>query len=490
MGFSQSVFGYLDNESLKNSFNVDGLYKWMKLNIKLRHNAWFQLLLWDSSKVLRLQYLYGRSPENVVISSDERTCSSCVVPGLIKEGKWSFQIITANADEENQYTIEVVCGNDKLVLEKDFQPLGKAWVKYDEAMELNINAYNGKSKEGTKWYKGDFHTHTNVSDGKLTPVQLLEVAKKQELDFFVTTDHNIIQTGFPESEVLVIPGIEITTPKGHFNAFNVKKWVDILKEGAMSTEEGMNEILSKFKAQGALCSMNHPALSPWAWLYKDTLLNNFDAVEIWNDPTFKGNIEEATEKALKLWNTLWMDGHIIWGIGGSDAHNLPTETYENSKMPSIIGDPATFVLSDALDAESIMKAVKQGKIYVSRGVVLKIEIEIGGERFYPGSNFTEIVANEEKIINYKVTLVEGVSDCEVIWIKDGEFQDKNALVKNIATEYAFPWKGEEYSWFRFEVRDHEGTLLAFANPIYKGSRKHEISSFRQLVEASGGINFE
>lgn len=490
MGLSYSILGCLENKNVENSFNIDKAYNWMKLNIKLSKVAWVQILLWDSNNVLRLQYLYGKSPQNVVISNNEKFCSSSVVPGIINEGKWRLKIITANIDEENQYNIEVGCGNDELVLEKDFQPLGKSWVKYDECKDLVINNYDTKAKNEIKWYKGDFHTHTNVSDGKLSPLELIEVAKKQNLDFFVITDHNIIQTGFPESEVLVIPGIEITSFKGHFNALGVKKWVDFTREGAMTTEEGMNKLLSEFKADGAVCSMNHPALTPWAWLYRDTLLSNFTTIEVWNDPTFTGNAPKATEAALKLWNTLWNDGYKIWGIGGSDAHNLPTETYENSKMPSIIGDPATFVLSNSLSAEDIMEAVRKGRIYVSRGVVLKIDIDVCGANFYPGSDLTKLVSKEEKTIEYKVTIIEGASNCEVIWLENGIKQHKGKIMKNIESEYELSWKGEEYSWFRFELRDYDGNLIAFANPIYKGVKNHKINTFGQLLKASGGVEFE
>lgn len=491
MGLSYSIIGHLENNNIENSFNIDKEYNWMKLNIKLNKAAWVQILLWDSNNVLRLQYLYGKSPQKVVISKDEKFCTSSVVPGIINEGKWKLKVISANIDEENEYRIEVSFGNEELFLDREFQPMGKSWVKYDSNMELVINDYNIETKERIKkWYKGDFHTHTNVSDGKLTPSELIEVAKKQNLDFFVITDHNIIQTGFPQSEVLVIPGIEITSFKGHFNALGAKKWVDFTGEEAMTTEEGMNGLLSEFKVSGALCSMNHPALKPWAWLYKDTLLSNFTTVEVINDPTFKDNQLKATEAALKLWNTMWNDGYKIWGIGGSDAHNFPTEAYEGSKMPSIIGDPATFVFSDSLSAVDIMKAVKSGKIYVSRGLILKIDIEVCGINFCPGSDMTGLVSTEEKVIKYKLTTVEESFNCEVVWIKDGMVLHKERIIENTEIQYEFSWKGEEYSWFRFELRDYDGNLLAFANPIYKGFKNHKINTFGQLLKASGGLEFE
>lgn len=62
------------------------------------------------------------------------------------------------------------------------------------------------------WYRGEFHAHTNYSDGEHTPDELVEVARAEGLDFIVVTDHNTI-SAFVEfgdqREVLVIPGMKL-----------------------------------------------------------------------------------------------------------------------------------------------------------------------------------------------------------------------------------------------------------------------------------------
>ncbi len=67
------------------------------------------------------------------------------------------------------------------------------------------------------FYKGDFHLHTNASDGKFTPSQLVKAAKVQQLDIIAITDHDTtkgleeaIATGL-DMGIKVIPGIELST---------------------------------------------------------------------------------------------------------------------------------------------------------------------------------------------------------------------------------------------------------------------------------------
>lgn len=80
-------------------------------------------------------------------------------------------------------------------------------------------------QRGTKWYKGDFHTHTQLSDGRDLPRSVVEkVIEEQNLDFYIATEHNLfLHTGWPETSLMVLPGMEITTGQGHANLFGLTK---------------------------------------------------------------------------------------------------------------------------------------------------------------------------------------------------------------------------------------------------------------------------
>ncbi len=95
--------------------------------------------------------------------------------------------------------------------------------------------------------KADLHMHTNYSDGKLSPRQLIDEAKKSGLSIISITDHdNVNAIGEAvsygkENGVQVIPGVEISTDLGetevhilgYFIDYKNKKLLDFLKTPAM-----------------------------------------------------------------------------------------------------------------------------------------------------------------------------------------------------------------------------------------------------------------
>lgn len=65
--------------------------------------------------------------------------------------------------------------------------------------------------------RGDFHLHTNASDGKLSPKELIHEASLNGLDIIAITDHDTtlnVEEGIKEginNNIRVIPGIELST---------------------------------------------------------------------------------------------------------------------------------------------------------------------------------------------------------------------------------------------------------------------------------------
>ena len=59
----------------------------------------------------------------------------------------------------------------------------------------------------------DLHTHTNASDGKLTPAELLQRAEDRGIDLLSITDHDTVAaySKIQSSPLTLIPGIEFST---------------------------------------------------------------------------------------------------------------------------------------------------------------------------------------------------------------------------------------------------------------------------------------
>jgi predicted metal-dependent phosphoesterase TrpH len=86
-----------------------------------------------------------------------------------------------------------------------------------------------------KWYRGDLHAHTSLSDGHNASEQAVALIEQQQLDFIFLTEHNTSHTFLPVLEkTLFVPGIEITTDIGHFNVHGLRQPLQMQEEGFTS----------------------------------------------------------------------------------------------------------------------------------------------------------------------------------------------------------------------------------------------------------------
>lgn len=208
--------------------------------------------------------------------------------------------------------------------------------------------------------KGDFHIHSTSSDGKCTPKEIIDLAKKRNVDIIAITDHNATD-GIDEAlesalklGITVIPGVELSTKynnktKVHILGYfkddsykneilveilhyvksrNVLKLKHILskylnfnyRDDKLSVEEGIN-ILKFF---GASVVLAHPVLLPIE-CFNEIINLNFDGIEA----KYFSNSEQDTEFFLKT----AADRNLFY-TAGSDFHK-PFDYYRSH---GLIGD--------------------------------------------------------------------------------------------------------------------------------------------------------
>jgi hypothetical protein len=120
------------------------------------------------------------------------------------------------------------------------------------------------------WIRGDLHCHTLYSDGDSWPQEMLIAAASADLEFLGVTDHNSVRhqlaygpggDGMP----IVVPGTEVTTYGGHWNAWGTDRWWEFREPEARAVEREMREAA----ASGALVCVNHPKPLGPPWEYPD-----------------------------------------------------------------------------------------------------------------------------------------------------------------------------------------------------------------------------
>lgn len=430
------------------------------------------LILRDSKGCVRVQYQTPIVDEKLVVATNSKFCSTGCVGGEIPAGNWELEVvyiphcankavkfagrnvdytvnITVNDEVDREYNREYFCEDNVFISETDFEKV--------------VN-------EEHRWYKGDFHVHTDLTDGEIDDELGMSVCEKQELDFLYATEHNIIMPSYQKGSTLIIPSMELTTPYGHYNLFGMREYVNFtecLDESFHASS--MNEIFSSMKEKGYLVSVNHPFMKPWANQI-DINLENVHTMEIMCDPTYKKS-KSSTLEALKFFDQMWLSGLKIWGIGGSDSHLHPSKTFPGSKDPSIYGDPGTYVLCNGLSIENLRDAISKGRIYFSRFRKLEIAIQNEGKTIYVGG---EAQGN----IRYNIHTDK---PCEWRMIVNGQI-----IKKEFGNQVSFDFSLHEGAYARVEGWEDD-ELVAFINPIHNNVKLQGIKTW---YEALGGLEDE
>ncbi|MCO7124799.1 CehA/McbA family metallohydrolase [Sporolactobacillus shoreicorticis] len=466
-----------NSNSLFKKFTLRLAPETCRLSIKWTPEAgkWGSYQLVDPKGEVRAHYIGGRTPQPVVLGRD-RWQAPYTISGPFPEGEWVVHVVvlgTAGSEPLGCWgTIEIQCFDSEKeseVIESDEQ----LWFDNKKAsFDLGLYPWNRMLVSEHRWYKGDLHTHTIYSDGKMTREENNVTAKCNQLDFFVATDHNIVPTSWPVSDVLVIPGTEVTTPIGHYNQLGARRDPFIGSEEQLAfTSDGLNRLQKRCRNHGILNSVNHPFLTEWKWLVGSTDLSLIDCIEIWNDPTYKAN-QQATERALKAWEIMLQDGRHVTGVGGSDSHLRPNETYPDSEEPSLIGDPGTYVYASCLSADEILSQIKKGCVFVSRHNC-KIDFKVNGER--PG---TVLPIESDKPYQAMLRVVFD-QPYRAEWIVDGQIFSRSKAVRVVKT---LTFERADYHWVRVNIRDTSGRLVGFTNPVYFGNKQPVLLTWGDVLE--------
>ena len=316
-----------------------------------------------------------------------------------------------------------------------------------------------------RWFAGDLHMHTVHSDGDWTVRGLAEAAREAGLDFISVTDHNtashhadVNDADAASPQTLIMRGEEVTTYGGHANAWGLPAgaWVDFrVRPGDAA---GVSAVAARAHRLGALISVNHPfALCGGCnWSYGDAI-KNFDAVEVWN-----GEWDATDESALKLWDGLLRRGLRMTAVASSDSH----------RAQNPIGRPATHVAAEELTQAALLNAVRRGRVYLTREAKgLRVDFgaaagELGsrrsaGARSGPGE---EIRLRAPGALVFYVNVRQAPGGATVSLVNGGKAV-RTFPAQSMFTE-VFEVECERDGYYRLEVRDREGKMLALTNPVY------------------------
>lgn len=205
------------------------------------------------------------------------------------------------------------------------------------------------------WYRGELHCHSWHSDGDADPREIVAAAQALGLDFLAITDHNSIShlaalARLDPGNLILIPGVEVTTYKGHWNVWGLDQWIDFRTLNPALMEQSIRRAVQL----GYLTSCNHPRTAGPPWEFKE--ITGQHCIEVWNGPW-----ELFNHEALAYWESRLRAGERLVAVGGSDAHFL------HKAHVARIGTPTTWVYCpERLTARGILAGLRAGHAFISK----------------------------------------------------------------------------------------------------------------------------
>jgi len=341
------------------------------------------------------------------------------------------------------------------------------------------------------WYRGDFHVHSDCSDGYYPVGTVTRIAEAEGLDFYAITDHNTIEAFKSLEEgrkTLVIPGLEVTYRRGHFNIFGLQSWEDWM-EGIVvinftKVDDGDDEevaaLIEQLAKIGLIASINHPCLPPWAWEFGSTDLRYVPCLELLNDLYWPGNVTGNPE-AVKMWISWQNAGHRITCIGGSDYHYPPRT--ELGLTGERLGMPTTYVYANELSTKGILEGLRLGRTYVTKGPKVTFLASLGGSEYMIGDDLGELDGS----IEFSATVTNIPAKVRVQLIKCGDVVAEKRLdgATNEVIKFADGINPKASLWYSLMITTQDEDILAITNPIYVGPlRKPNLNLYSDFYPIS------
>ena len=217
-----------------------------------------------------------------------------------------------------------------------------------------------------RFLKGNLHSHTTRSDGRLTPETTIRQFALKGYDFLALTDHNIynFQHYAPETGMLIIPGMEVNADlpgPGRHCVHMIVMGPEAEKNGFSQDQKfryGMLEQISDAQAiidealnAGNMLVYNHPEWSGTP-AHEIAELQGFSLMEIWNSNNV---FRMGLDARAAYWDELLWMGRKIYGVAADDAHH-PQHNCNGYVM-----------VRAEKNLDSILEALQKGAFYASCG---------------------------------------------------------------------------------------------------------------------------
>ena len=300
-----------------------------------------------------------------------------------------------------------------------------------------------------KYYKGNMHCHSNLSDGHFTPEELKRLYKEQGYSFLAITDHEFVVAHpelddedfiaitateyaikqFPEQSTLKNFNMKVchlnfyakkqdndysVNYNSRYDHFSSKELAATLNKPDYDTPrdygaKGINKLIADANDHGFFVCYNHPRWS----------LENYGdycdyeglwGVEIYNNGCAVGGLYDYD---INVFDDMLRDGKRVFASCGDDNHNKEEETRELHS-----GGAFVMVNADRLSYESIIDGLLSGNFYSSMAPIIHSLYVEDGKVYVECSDARQITYSTRGRRTQAVNAINGCVNRAVFEIKD------------------------------------------------------------------------
>jgi hypothetical protein len=235
------------------------------------------------------------------------------------------------------------------------------------------------------------HTFTYSGHGDATVEERLVTLAGEGIELPIATDHNHLTDLRGTAEALgygtmmtPVIGDEVTTPRGHFNAFpftldqplpdaTIKDWGRLMRAIRSGSDHRVTILNHPRDLHGDFRPFGPEHFNSVSGEILQDQEVGFDAVEVINS----GAMQSDPMRVFQDWFALWNHGHRLTAIGASDS--LDVSRY-------IVGQARTYIACPdrdpgRIDIAEACKSLRLGRAVVSLGLLTRIKV---ADRFGEG----------------------------------------------------------------------------------------------------------
>ena len=215
-----------------------------------------------------------------------------------------------------------------------------------------------------RFWRGNLHTHSNLSDGGMTPEAVIAAYRRNGYDFLQLSEHFLDRFGWPIADTRAFRSNAFTTLIGaelHAMATSVGELWHVLATGLPldfappGAGETGPQLARRARDAGAFVAIAHPA---WSQLSEadGVALDAAHAVEVYNHGCA---VETDRGDGFHLLDRLSNLGRRLTAIATDDAH------FNHGERDAFGG--FVEVKAESLEPEALLAALKAGQFYASQG---------------------------------------------------------------------------------------------------------------------------